>query len=193
MSELNEKLSAFVDGELRETDQLLRKLASDHEASQQWQRYHLIRDAMQGKLSRQPECDISTQLREAIAGEPVIFTPLWRRIHPRFIMKQAAGFAVAAAVGTLAVLSVQQVQLNNAPATTVAVAQPTVSERQQIRQVTVKKFNRLDAAVESKLNGYLVNHNEYSASARMNGLMPYTRIVSIVPARSLEKRAVNEK
>ena len=193
MSEMNEKLSALVDGELHNSDKLIEQTATDHELAAAWQRYHLVRDAMQGKLSQQPSLDISDSVRKAIAQEPAIFTPIWRRIHPRTIMKQAAGLAVAAAVGTLAIISVQQVQLSDTAPNTIASNQTIATDRQQIRQVAVKKLNRLDAAVESKLSGYLVNHNEYSASARMNGVMPYTRIVSVVPARSLEKRAVNEK
>ena len=34
------------------------------------------------------------------------------------------------------------------------------------------------AAVRNSLNPYLVNHNEYSASSGMQGVLPYARIVS---------------
>jgi len=54
----------------------------------------------------------------------------------------------------------------------------------KIRQVSFTTRHKLDAAVESKLSGYLVNHNEFSTSTRVSGVMPYTRIVSFVSSSS---------
>ena len=104
-------------------------------------------------------------------------------------MKQAAGLAVAAAVGTIAVVSVQQVQLVSSDSDVIAKLNDSpniqvASQIQpgQIRQVSFTTRKKLDVDVESKLSGYLVNHNEFSTSFRVSGVMPYTRIVSFVPA-----------
>lgn len=192
MNKKTDKLSSLMDGELRDADRWFEKLANDEEMKDAWKRYHLARDAIKGQLSEFPTLDISSAVSESLKDEPVILTPLWRRISPQYVMKQAAGLAVAAAVGTIAVISVQQTQLttpdNNAIAQTtkqqlnpqlVASAGQTTG---QIRQVSFTTRKKLDAAVESKLSGYLVNHNEFATSVRVSGVMPYTRIVSFVPA-----------
>ncbi|MCW8899455.1 MAG: sigma-E factor negative regulatory protein [Gammaproteobacteria bacterium] len=202
MNDRTDKLSTLMDGELRdqhEQDKCVEKLAQDKEMQDVWQRYHLARDALKGQLSDFPTLDISAAVSESLKSEAVILTPIWRRLSPRYVMKQAAGLAVAAAVGTIAVLSVQQTQL--ATPDTNAVAQ-TVNQQSnsqlvatagqttgQIRQVSFTTRQKLDSAVESKLSGYLVNHNEFSNSVRVSGVMPYTRIVSFVPASTASSSA----
>jgi sigma-E factor negative regulatory protein RseA len=147
---------------------------------------------MKGQLSEFPTLDISASVSQALKDEPAILTPLWRRLNPRYVMKQAAGLAVAAAVGTIAVLSVQQTQLGLSDNNVIAKSDSESSTYQlaskiqpgQIRQVSFTTRKKLDAAVESKLSSYLVNHNEFSRSIRVSGVMPYTRIVSFVPTSS---------
>jgi sigma-E factor negative regulatory protein RseA len=195
MSDKTDKLSALMDGELsdqQDQNKCFEQLAKDKEMQDVWQRYHLARDAMKGQLSAFPSLDISAAVSESLKAEPVILTPMWRRLSPRYVMKQAAGLAVAAAVGTIAVLSVQQTQLVSSDNSTIAKANGAETTYQvasqlqpgQIRQVSFTTRQKLDAAVESKLSGYLVNHNEFSTSTRVSGVMPYTRIVSFVSTSS---------
>jgi len=195
MNDKIDKLSALMDGELasqQEQKKCFEQLAQDKEMQDVWQRYHLVRDAMKGQLSAFPSSDISAAVSESLKTEPVILTPMWRRLSPRYVMKQAAGLAVAAAVGTIAVLTVQQTQLVSSNNSTIAKANgenatyQVASQLQpgQIRQVSFTTRQKLDAAVESKLSGYLVNHNEFSTSTRVSGVMPYTRIVSFVSSSS---------
>ena len=99
MNNTTDKLSALMDGELHDADKLIEQLAADDEMKEAWQRYHLARDAMKGQLSDFPQLDISAAVRESLESEPVILTPIWKRMNPRFVMKQVAGLAVAAAVG----------------------------------------------------------------------------------------------
>jgi len=183
MNDKTDKLSALMDDELHDADKFCEQLAKDSELQAVWQRYHLARDAMKGQLSDFPTLDISAAVSQSLKDEPIILTSVWRRLSPRYVMKQAAGLAVAAAVGTIAVLSVQQTQLVSSDNNVIAAATP-VSQIQpgQIRQVSFTTRKKLDAAVESKLSGYLVNHNEFSTTVRVSGVMPYTRIVSFVPA-----------
>lgn len=198
MNDKTDKLSALMDGELpdqRDQNKCFEQLAKDKEMQDVWQRYHLVRDAMKGQLSAFPSLDISAAVSESLKAEPVILTSIWRRLSPRYVMKQAAGLAVAAAVGTIAVLSVQQTQLVSSDNSTIAKANGTETTYQvasqlqpgQIRQVSFTTRQKLDAAVESKLSGYLVNHNEFSTSTRVSGVMPYTRIVSFVSTSSSEQ------
>ncbi len=197
MNDKTDKLSALMDGEVRDADKWVEQLAKDEAMQDVWRRYHLARDVMKGQLSDFPAMDISSAVSESLKDEPVILTPVWRRLSPRYVMKQAAGLAVAAAVGTVAVLSVQQTQListgdqtiasNNSSAESVQVASKI--QPGQIRQVSFTTRNKLDEAVESKLSGYLVNHNEFSTSTRVSRVMPYSRIVSFVPTSSQSSSA----
>ena len=195
MNDKTDKLSTLMDGELRDQhdqDKCLAQLAKDKEMQGVWRRYHVARDVMKGQLSDFPALDISAAVSQSLKNEPVILTPIWRRLSPRYVMKQAAGLAVAAAVGTVAVLSVQQTQLVSSDSQTLANASNTPTTIQvaskmqpgQIRQVSFTTRHKLDEAVESKLSGYLVNHNEFSTSTRVSGVMPYSRIVSFVPRTS---------
>ena len=196
MNDLTDKLSNLMDGELRDSDKWLERLAKDNDMREVWHRYHLVRDAMKGQLSDYPMLDISSAVSKSLESEAIIVTPLWRRFSPRYVMKQAAGLAVAAAVGTIAVLSVQQSQLVSSGTNVIA----AVSQEQpiyplskqsnrpgQIRQVSFTTRHKLDSDVESKLSSYLVNHNEFSKSVRVSGVMPYTRIVSFVPSTASDQ------
>lgn len=193
MNDKNDRLSALMDGELHDADKLCEQLIKDNEMQAVWHRYHIARDAMKGQLSDFAALDVSAAVSQLLKNEPVILTPGWRRLSPRYVMKQAAGLAVAAAVGTVAVLSVQQTQLATNETTVIASA-PTASQIQpgQIRKVSFTTRKKLDSAVESKLSGYLVNHNEFSDSIRVSGVMPYTRIVSFVSTSS-SKQVNNDK
>lgn len=188
MNDKTDRLSSLMDGELRDPDKWFERLANDEKMKATWKRYHLARDAMKGQLSDYPMLDISAAVSESLKSEPVILTPLWRRLSPRYVMKQAAGLAVAAAVGTIAVLSVQQAQtVSLAPQEIAASSVPANMTNGQIRQVSFTTRDKLDAAVESKLSGYLVNHNEYSKSSRVSRVMPYTRIVSFQPTLATQQ------
>lgn len=195
MNDKTDKLSDLMDDELRDQhaqDKCFDELVKDKDMQEVWYRYHLARDAMKGQLSEFPGLDISAAVSKSLEAEPVILTPIWRRLSPRYVMKQAAGLAVAAAVGTIAILSVQQTQLVSSDNNTIAQTTNAATTLQvasqikpgQIRQVSFTTRQKLDVAVESKLSGYLVNHNEFSNSIRVSGVMPYTRIVSFVPTTS---------
>ena len=186
MNDRTDRLSALMDGELHDVDKAAEQLAKDTEMQGVWRRYHLARDIIKGQTSEFATLDVSAAVSESLKSEPVVLTPIWSRLSPRYIMKQAAGLAVAAAVGTIAVLSVQQTQLASPDETTIAnsgTENYQVSQQPlRIRQVSFTTRNKLDVAVEAKLSNYLVNHNEFSTSTRVSGVMPYTRIVSFVPS-----------
>ena len=89
-------------------------------------------------------------------------------------------------------MGVLEIGTNALPATVQQPAQQLAQNTNKIRQVAFTTRQKLDADVESKLSGYLVNHNEFSNSLRVSGVMPYTRIVSFVPAPA-SKQVQNDK
>ncbi len=168
-----EKLSAIIDGELDVDDKLIHALDNDEALRDRWQRYHLIRDSLTHQLPEQGMPDISARIAAALEDEPTVLAPVHRRIS-QTIMKQAAGLAVAASVATIAVMSVQtsQVAENDNGSTSIARIEQPRLDTSAIAQVRLR-----NQAIQSKLSGYLVNHNEYSVTARMQGMLPYMRIV----------------
>lgn len=167
-----EKLSALIDGESDIDDKMIQDIDTDKELRDRWQRYHLIRDTLTHHLPEQGALDISASISAAIKDEPTVLAPIRQRITQK-IMKQAAGLAVAASVATVAVMSVQTSQVAETDNTTsiARIEQPSI-DRTAITQARLR-----NQAIQSKLSGYLVKHNEYSVSARMQGVMPYMRIV----------------
>jgi sigma-E factor negative regulatory protein RseA len=191
--QFDEQFSALVDGEEVQVTDALSRIENDDELRQRWQRYHLIRDAMTGHVEGQNLPDISSQISQSLQDEPTVLAPKRKPSRLHNIYKQASGFAVAATVATVAVLTVQQTQVaeTNTNLQTAAVDNQVATVK--LTAVNHSESSRLDSAVESKLSGYLVHHNEYSVTAKMQGALPYMRIVSVTPGKRIDAKAANEK
>ncbi len=190
---INEQLSALMDDELSSPDHLLQQISEDEALRARWHRYHLIRDII-SEHAEVPAVDITARVSQALESEPTIFAPLHKTIRTKrmkFVMKQAAGLAIAATVSAVAVITVQQQKLDEQPATT-AIAEAAVPQvRNQVRYVSETK--KLDRAVQSKLSNYLVNHNEYSVTSKMQGVLPYMRIVTVTQGERVMVQNANEQ
>ena len=201
-NKIYEQLSILVDDELADHDAVLERVATDPELKARWSRYYLMRDVITGHMPEQPVGDIASRVSRALEQEPAIFAPVHKRKRAKkqlpFIMKQVGGLAIAATVSAVAVLTVQQTQdeTTTTPTEIAAVQPQTQPQLQspppaQVRYVT--DTSGLDTAVQSKLSGYLVNHNEYSVTGNMQGVLPYMRIVSETPGKVVVVRRANEQ
>jgi len=201
-NKIYEQLSILVDDELADHDAVLERVATDPELKARWSRYYLMRDVITGHMPEQPVGDIASRVSQALEQEPAIFAPVHKRKRAKkqlpFIMKQVGGLAIAATVSAVAVLTVQQTQdeTTTTPTEIAAVQPQTQPQLQspppaQVRYVT--DTSGLDTAVQSKLSGYLVNHNEYSVTGNMQGVLPYMRIVSETPGKVVVVRRANEQ
>ena len=201
-NKIEEQLSILVDDELADHDAVIERVAADPELKARWSRYHLMRDVITGHMPEQPVGDIASRVSRALEQEPAIFAPVHKRKRAKkqlpFIMKQVGGLAIAATVSAVAVLTVQQTQdeTSTTPTEIAAVQPQTQPQLQsqpsaQVRYVT--DTSGLDTAVQSKLSGYLVNHNEYSVTGNMQGVLPYMRIVSETPGKVVVVRRANEQ
>ncbi len=161
--DINERLSAFIDNELHD-DALIDEISNNEHARAKMIRYRLIADVLNNHYMPESR-DVSSRVHAALDQEATIITPKsWFNRHN--VVKQVSGLAVAATVAAAAILIVGDFSPATNPQTNVAVGPIT----NQPIQMT--------SAMQRKLNGYLVSHNEFSASSRMKGVLPYTRIAS---------------
>lgn len=184
-----ERLSAFMDGEVDDAGEVVDALERDAQLQSVWQRYHLIRDALHQRLAPGTDRGFARAVSAALANEPTIMAPRRRNRRNRSVKelaKPAAGMAIAASIAVVAVLGVQRYRAPHNPPPQVAQVQPppaaTTVAADSFKSQTDQ---RLDAKVQSKLSGYLLNHNEYSASSQVQGILPYTRIVGYTQGKRI--------
>lgn len=176
---MNERLSCFLDGELSShgEQQVLDRLRHDSELQGQWERYQLISDCLRNNLPVVAMRDLAGRVSDALKSEPVILAPRHRSVQFGKLAKRVAGVGVAATIATVAVLMVQSGpnnEVSQGNGQIAATVNDQASQPANVRRVAVRESSE----VQAKLNPYLVNHNEYSVSTGVQGMMPYMRIVS---------------
>jgi sigma-E factor negative regulatory protein RseA len=168
---MNERISAFLDGELdaRERDRLMREMGQNPASRAAWERYHMIGAALRKDIHVVASADLAERVLYRIEKDPLPFARIARR-PLRHFTKLAGGLALAASVAAVAVFSFKSVLL---PDTThIAVSAPATDATLESKTQTAK------AAQDSSLNALLVRHNEFSLASSINGMMPYVRVVS---------------
>jgi negative regulator of sigma E activity len=174
-----EKLSALLDGECsaEEMDSLLAEFAQSPELKAQWSRLCLSREATEGTLYRKGQSCIVAGVMANLDKAPVELAKpnVVELRRPRaMLIKQAAGWAVAASVAMVAMLvgvnshnetsvpvSTAAVQ-NVTPMTTEPVSYPVVLPRQarNLQSVALRSNGEQqwqDAGDD--LDNYLIEHN----------------------------------
>lgn len=201
---LDEKVSALVDGELprEEVDNLFNELKRDKATQACWRHYHLISDALKNNLPDKLPEDFVNRVSLAIEAEPYLLSPPRRNYKVQSFLKPAVGFALAASVAAVAFLglgwnthtAVEQVPslaANVTPTTfnTVSTA-PAIS----YSNVHGRQWDVEQPAMISKLNDYLLNHDQYSSVAGMhNGVLPQVRIVGYERAEIAQQDTMADK
>lgn len=188
-----EKLSALLDGECsaEELDRLLEDLDRSPELKAQWSRLCLTRDTMEGvRIRKDQPCICSGVMANLDKAPAELAKPNVVELRrPRaMILKQAAGWAVAASVATVAML----VGVNSghdhpvtglASATTVPVAAPMTTQTVSFPVVVPRQARNLQSVAlrtstssngEQKwqdagddLDNYLIEHNSSLAEQGM--------------------------
>ena len=178
-----ERLSALVDDELplREITGEVRKLDQQQEARERWSRYHLIGDAMRGEVGSLYNSSLAQSISRRLEDEPVVLAPAALKRKGRGRRRAFTGMAVAASLAAVAMVMAPQLINQEGGVTT----QPAVAEQQPAQArtyVVAQDGTRWELlkkpAVESRLNNYLVNHQERSPSSNIKGIMPYATFVS---------------
>lgn len=181
----SEQLSALVDDELHgpALRQVLERLRRDGELQGRWGRYHLISDTLHANLSASDATGLHLRVSQALEAEPTLLAPR-RKARLPLLAKQAAGVAIAASVAAVAILAIRQPEVQPAggafaPASVAQMARPANDMVQLASTGTAgPAVTVIGQSTRGRLNPYLVNHNEYSVSSGMQGVLPYVRIVS---------------
>jgi sigma-E factor negative regulatory protein RseA len=173
-----EQVSALMDGELQgeALQHALDELKCDAGLKGCWGRYHLISDVLHNHASVQLSHSRNDSIMP-LSGK----THTMRGWHSRRIIKPLAGFALAASVAALAIFSVQTFVFISPGIDTsqlAALSSPSVAASPVSTQSQGARWESAKPAFESRLNHYLTNHNEYSTSAGLQGMLPHARIVA---------------
>ena len=155
---MNEKLSAWMDGEL-ETEyarQLPAQLKRDARLRGNWDCYHLVGDALRGVQGP----DLCARISAQLDAEPTVLAPQRRSTAEkvRWIgLSAAASVAAVAFVGWMAMPGLQPDNLQ-------------VVAKTEVKQVAVP--------AGEGAQDYLLAHQRYSPSNAMQGVAPYVRTVA---------------
>ena len=174
---LNEQLSAMFDGELEEQEHelLLHRLKQDKQMQQSFARYQLMGDAMRHDLDKAASIDLVSKVSEQIAAQPELANTSVSRL-PMKMLRPVAGLAIAASVATMAVVGVQNVALQDQGPLQQAPKLAQVESGNNFVRVSGTRWNRTQPETEMRLNGYLVNHSEYTSNLSLQGMINYARI-----------------
>jgi sigma-E factor negative regulatory protein RseA len=193
----SEKLSAMIDGEMLadELSTTLSSLTNDEALRQRWNRYHLIGDAIRGESATLDAISIADRVREQVVDEPAIFSPAASRANkPTWLsqwMQYATGAAIAASVTMMAVMVVPnfmapesgsaQMAKHTTPTATSILNRPTepyYAEQSYVVNQPITHWNLGKPGHDGKVNSFFVNQKEFAPMSNMQGMLPYTSVVS---------------
>ena len=174
--EIREQLSALVDDELNELEQplLLGRLQRDPALQECMGRYQLIGKSLRG-ASQMGTGSVASRVQAALADGAGTRSPCDSAQESGGWWNPVAGFAVAASVALVAVMTVTSVRDTadeGVPAIALLDDSPAV-----VAPVSEQQWDRLEPQIDKRLSGYLVNHSEYAASRGMQSVVPYARVV----------------
>jgi negative regulator of sigma E activity len=197
-----EALSALMDGELppAEAARLLDAMNHDPELRELWRRHHQLSGLLSGHAQMVVDGGaLANRIRESLDREPVVLAP--RRRAAGVTWTTGRALALAASVALVAVVvalgltgeraaspapaPLAQAPSANAPGTLPAVVlaggQPSALQTTPEPAASTRlTWNDARPGVEARLNGYLMNHNEY-LSGGVRGMLPYARVVGYDP------------
>ncbi len=184
MHEINERVSALLDNELPadETVELLGYLRECQGLQDTWDRYHLIGDLLRGEAISVWTSEISERVRRELESAPAIIaaprTETVANDRSRW-MWTLVGAGMAASVAALIVfIAPHFLNGNTGDGAQVAEAVTTAPLFYVERSGGTRWQNLSESALESRLNGYLMEHNKYASPSGIGGIFPYATFVS---------------
>jgi len=181
-----EHLSSLMDGELsRETGLFMaRRLSSDEELCKAWKRYHLIRDCIRQQGGSNVVMDLSERMKEVLDSESAEQERGWAG---KRWLKPVSGFAIAASVALIAITVIGPGPQTVIPEANVAgdTGNATFTSPNPLPAVPISQpasFNPNarsgQQGANSRLNFYLVRHNQLAGTAGRQGFVSFVPIIS---------------
>ncbi len=166
---MKEKISALLDAEATgaERREILAALAAERGLRQVWERYHLVGAVLRNEVSMTVTPRFADRVAARIAQEAIVISPRW---PVRSVTKGALGLALAASVAAIAVFGLD---LGPAPAPEPAVA---LKPDKQDDYLQADMSAAAQPEWDNKLNALLVEHNAFSPTSGMNGMMSSVRL-----------------
>lgn len=182
-----QQLSIFMDGEFeQQTDQIIGDLIHDESLRNTWWRYHMISDALSSHTTECVDRTLADRVSAQIKDEPTVLAP--NPSPSRSFIKPVAGFAIAASVAAMAIFGIQHnrtEQGGHQPQQIAAQQADVISGNTQFSlpsrpaSLEVARPEVRNVGVNSRLNSYMVNYNEYRTTrSSMQGMLPYMRIIA---------------
>lgn len=189
--DINERISALADDEVGRDELrfMLRSMAHDPQLCDRYRRYVLIREAL-GRNLASGDVDLRAGVAAALDSDDSDYDEHAARSLAHSILKPVAGVAVAASVA-LAVVAVwptfEAVETGTATVASGADAgQPEPAGSGGVQFASggdraasgepARDASVTDPRMHRKLNGFLVNHSEHSASGQFGGVLSFSRI-----------------
>jgi sigma-E factor negative regulatory protein RseA len=189
-----EHLSGLMDGELsRESGLFLtRRLSSDDQMCDTWERYHLIRDCIRQPGSKQMVSGLCSKLHESLQAEQAPAVSPW--INNRWL-KPVSGLAIAASVAMVAIVATapQSIEVpGTLESANEASVQPFVSPNSSLLSPPSQAVNFAPQkqARSNRLNAYLLRHNQMAKTAGRQGFVSFVPIVSTPVASATDVSTV---
>jgi sigma-E factor negative regulatory protein RseA len=173
-----EQLSVWMDGELdpRDSTRITGAVADDPQLRAAWDRYHLIGDVLRGEPVSREVRSIADRVRENLRHEPTVLAPL-KEDHSRRWSRPLAASALAASAA-LAAFLISPGLFGPGEPQTMQLAERNPPKPALYLDATGTYWSLKRPEVESKLNRYLMEHQEYAPSSGMKGMLPYASFVS---------------
>jgi sigma-E factor negative regulatory protein RseA len=184
MSEqIREQVSAFLDGELpdTETELLLKRLTRVGELRESFGRYALIGEALRAEGSQTLTRGFASRVNLAIDGEPAHVPSLAARPRASRWWRPLAGVSVAACVAAVAIVALQQRAIspaaNSASAPLQVASNPTpvqsgASPREALSYtVPAASTDAPSAIAPGRLANYMFAHSKYSSGLGQRGVL----------------------
>ncbi|MDH5648223.1 MAG: sigma-E factor negative regulatory protein [Gammaproteobacteria bacterium] len=175
---MKEKLSALLDGELDENDQesLFQEISADPELCSTWERYHTARAVIRNELEGLVLPGLANRILQKIDKEPVILVPRKNKITAQKITRLVGSLAIAASVAAVSIVSLRPKEVNENPSAQQIAIDSSAVKNDPVR-VGATQWDKRQPDLESTLNMYLVEHNEFSPATNFRGMMSYGRVV----------------
>jgi len=167
--QIREQLSAFLDGELADSESglFLKRLLRDDELQRTLSRYVVLGEAMRSPVAAGASRDFPARVAAALDAErPVMSGGAGRlRAGARAWVRTAAGIAVAAGVAAVAIVSLRvDTGTSQRPALAVIeVSRPVLETVEPSSYVVPQPVRTLPIVPAARLTNYVFAHSEYSS------------------------------